>query len=397
MAAGKMYLAWSSNEEILRKADCGGAVTSLLNSALESKIVDKVLVVKKMGDNRYDGVLSFTSNSKDITDAAGSLHCVTPNIAKSIKNYLDGAWDTKIGVVCKPCDARAIVELAKRKQINSDNLLIIGVNCTGTIQPVKAKEMLQKEYKVNPDDVAKEDIDDGILTITLKTGEEIKRDLQTLEEKGYGRRENCRRCEIHIPTMADLACGKWGAPDKKITFIEVRSEKGQQLIEKSIEGGYIKFKEPNHENIESREMKIQEAVENAKIWQQKDFDYTARMSNSERFEYWQSQFNKCEKCYGCRDACPICFCKSCRLEADRGLVKGGELPPSRLFPLVRLSHVADSCINCGQCQDVCPAELPTSRLYHMLNKELSTVFQYESGMSISTPPPLATVGDKIQK
>jgi ferredoxin len=76
------------------------------------------------------------------------------------------------------------------------------------------------------------------------------------------------------------------------------------------------------------------------------------------------------------------------LEADRGLVKGGEIPPDRMFPLVRLSHVADSCVNCGQCQNACPMEIPLSKLYLMLNQELSSIFKYISGMNIEEKPPL---------
>ena len=54
----------------------------------------------------------------------------------------------------------------------------------------------------------------------------------------------------------------------------------------------------------------------------------------------------------------------------------------------------DSCVNCGQCQDVCPAEIPLSRLIFMLNRELGGIFKYEPGMDINTPIPLKSVTDK---
>jgi formate dehydrogenase subunit beta len=57
-------------------------------------------------------------------------------------------------------------------------------------------------------------------------------------------------------------------------------------------------------------------------------------------------------------------------------------------------HVADSCVNCGQCQDACPAEIPLARLVHMLNRELGAVFKYEPGMDVSAPPPLGTVTEE---
>jgi len=53
---GDRYLAWSSDEEILKRADCGGVVTSLLKFALETKRVDAVVAIKARDGNRYDGI-----------------------------------------------------------------------------------------------------------------------------------------------------------------------------------------------------------------------------------------------------------------------------------------------------------------------------------------------------
>jgi len=118
------------------------------------------------------------------------------------------------------------------------------------------------------------------------------------------------------------------------------------------------------------------------------------MAADERFSYWFGQFSRCIKCYGCRDACPICYCKDCFLEADRGFIPPGEVPPSVMFPMVRITHVMDSCVNCGQCQDVCTMELPLSRLIFLLSKKLSNIFKYEPGMDVTVLPPLRMVTDQ---
>ncbi|MCK4843399.1 MAG: Coenzyme F420 hydrogenase/dehydrogenase, beta subunit C-terminal domain, partial [Dehalococcoidia bacterium] len=245
-----MYLARSSDDEISKRAECGGVVTSLLKFALESKMVDAVLAVKARDGNRYDGVPVLITDPEAVIETGGSLHCASPNIARFLKEYLNGAFDTKIAVVCKPCDARAIIELAKRTQIEMDNLILIGLNCTGTLPSATAKQMFREEFGVNPADIIREDLEEGKLTITLKDGTEKQQDLDELEQKGYGRRDNCRRCDINIPIMADIACGKWGTDGKKATFIEVRSEKGSDLIEKAIEAGYIKVEKPDSAAIE---------------------------------------------------------------------------------------------------------------------------------------------------
>jgi formate dehydrogenase subunit beta len=391
---GDMYIARSSDKEIIEKAECGGAVTSLLKFALESKKVDAVVGVEARDGDRYNGVPVLITDPAEIAETGGSLHCSSPNIARFLKEYLDGASSMKIAVVAKPCDAKAIIELAKREQINLDNLILIGLNCTGTLPSAKAKTIFREEFGIEPFDVVSEDIEDNELIIKLKDGSEKKKSLAELEEKGYGRRENCRRCETNIPVMADIACGKWGTTDKKSTFIEVCSEKGSQFIEDAIEAGYIKVEQPSDAAIETRKKKDQAAVELAQQWQEKDFATLEEMSSDERFNYWMEQFSRCIKCYGCRDACPICYCKDCILEADRSFVPPGEVPPNLLFPMVRITHVMDSCVNCGQCQDACPMELPLSRLIFLLSKKIGAIFNYEPGMDATEMPPLRTVTDQ---
>ena len=391
---GDMYLTQSSDDEILEKAECGGAVTSLLKFALESKMVDAVLAIKARNSDRYDGVPALITDPETMIETAGSLHCVSPNIARFLKEYANGAFDMKIAVVCKPCDSRAIIELAKRVQINMDNLILIGLNCTGTLPSAAAKRMFHEEFEVDPADIIREDLEEGKLTITLKDGTEKAMDLDELEQKGYGRRENCRRCDINIPIMADIACGKWGTDGKKATFIEVCSEKGSNFIQKAIEAGYIKVEKPDIGAIESRKKRNEEEVLRAKKWQEKDFTSLREMSTEEKFNYWRGEFSRCIKCYGCRDACPICYCKDCILEADRGIVAPGEIPPDIMFPMIRSVHVMDSCVNCGQCEDVCSMDLPLARLIFMLNRELGDIFKNEPGMDVNAPIPLKSVTDE---
>jgi formate dehydrogenase subunit beta len=391
---GNMYIARSSDKEILGNAECGGVVTSLLKFALESKRVDAVVAVKPRDDSRYDGIPVLITEPGQLKETAGTLHCASPNLARFLKEYLDGASSLKIAIAVKPCDAKAIIELAKRSQISLDNLFLIGLNCTGTLPSVNAKSMMKDEFGVNPADVVSEDIEDNELIIRLKDGSEKKKGLTELEEKGYGRRENCRRCETNIPIMADMACGKWGTTDKKTTFVEVCSETGAQLFEAAIEAGYIKVEQPSAESIDARKKKDQAAIELARRWQKEDFASLEQMSSDERFSYWFEQFSKCIKCYGCRDACPICYCKDCFLEADRGFIPPGEVPPDVMFPMIRITHVMDSCVNCGQCQDACTMELPLSRLIFLLSKKVDAIFKYEPGMDVTKLPPLRTVTDQ---
>lgn len=390
----EVYLAWSTDDRILERAECGGVVTSLLAFMLGSGMVDAVLAIKPRNGNRYEGVPTLITDPESVIETAGSLHCASPNIARCLKTYLDGATDMKVAVTGKPCDIRAIVELAKRKQVARENVILVGLNCTGTLPPAAAKQMCREAFGVDPDEVTREDIEDGRLTLTLRDGTQVSRDLNVLEGEGYGRRENCQRCDVHIPIMADLACGKWGTGGGKVTCVEVCSQTGSDVLAKAVQAGAITVERPSGEALQARERKDKEATDAARACQERHFAEMRGTSSEQRLAYWTEQFSQCIKCFACKDACPICYCADCYLEADRGFIAAGQVPPDILFPILRTIHVADSCVNCGQCQDGCPSELPLSRLAHMLNVEVGAILGYRSGMDIGVPPPLSTVPEE---
>ena len=389
--SGNLYIARSTDKSILEAVSSGGVVTSIIKCALENGLIEGVVSVQAKSHDRFSGIPVLISRPEDLAGSAGSLHCSIPNIARFVKEYLNGATSMKLAVVGKPCDIRAIVELQKRQQIERENLFLIGLNCTGTISPSEARRIFKEEFKVDPKDVVSEEIDEGRLTIFLRDGTSKSVDLKKLEEQGHGRRDNCRRCTIKIPTFADLACGKWGTEDEEegAVFVEVCSDKGKALISNAVEKGCIETKTPPKTAVEMRSRREQEETKLSEEWRDRDFRPILEMSLDERFDYWKHEFDKCVKCYGCRDACPVCYCKDCLLEADREFLEAGVIPPNALFPLTRLAHVADSCVGCGQCQDACPMDLPLSKLFTLLNSQLNDVFDYVPGVDIEQGQPLS--------
>jgi formate dehydrogenase subunit beta len=385
-----MYYAWSPDEEIAESGECGGAVTALMKYLLEENVVDAVLAVKK-GSDLYDGVPTLIKDPEKIIESAGSLHCGTLNIATTLSSYLNGAKDMKIAVTTKPCDAMTIVELMKRKQIDPENVVMVGVNCGGTMPPVKAREMIEKFYDLDPDDVLKEEIAKGNLIIET-ADEEKEISIDELEEQGYGRRTNCRRCENNIPVMSDIAMGNWGVIGPlagKATFVEVFSEKGADVLQKAIDAGALKVQEPVPKGVEIRANIDKAMVNLANKWQAKDFGEEGGLLE---IDAYMDEFDRCIKCYGCREACPICWCIKCTIESESDdWVGKGEIPPSPMFHFVRMIHMVDSCTNCGQCEEVCPAEIPLAKIFHKVNRNIQDVFNYYPGYDRDQKPPLSVV------
>ncbi len=107
-----------------------------------------------------------------------------------------------------------------------------------------------------------------------------------------------------------------------------------------------------------------------------------------RFDHWMKEFAKCIKCYGCRDICPMCFCKECSLESDE-LIRTGEIPPEiPLFHLTRAVHMAGRCIDCGLCNEACPADIPLRTLYKKVADIVDQEFDYRPGYAGDQKSPL---------
>ncbi|RXE56477.1 formate dehydrogenase [Methanoculleus taiwanensis] len=395
VAKGDMVYAWTTSPQLAEKAECGGAVSALLKYALESGTVDAVLAVKK-GADLYDAIPTVITDPAEIAETAGSLHCGTILMSKLIKKYLGGAKNMKIAVPVKGCDAMGLYELAKRNQVNLDNIYMIGLNCGGSVSPVSARKMIAEKFGVNPDDVVKEEIDKGQFIIITKDGQHKGISIDELEEEGYGRRSNCRRCKMKVPRQADLACGNWGViGDKagKATFIEVCSEKGADLVNGAAQAGALATEAPIPKGIE-----IRGKVENAMLklgdkWRAKNFGELG--DGKERLKKIMEETSRCIKCYQCIDQCPICYCEECSTKKP-DMVTPGKLPVDFMFHLIRFAHISDSCINCGQCEENCAMDIPNALFMHALQTDLEEMFGQKPGVDM-TLPILALVDEKTER
>jgi len=113
-----------------------------------------------------------------------------------------------------------------------------------------------------------------------------------------------------------------------------------------------------------------------------------------RLKFWHDQLSKCIKCYGCRNACPMCFCKDCRME-QAAYTETGWLPPEfPNFQFVRFYHMADRCIECGECEKACPMDIPLRKITKYLRSKMKEIFNYQAGLDTKQKSPILTTLDE---
>ena len=375
---GDMFYVCARDQELLEKAESGGAVSALLKFALENGNVDAVLGVRK-GADIYDAVPVLITDPEKVSEISGSLHFGTLLLSKLFSKYLEKAENLKIAAAMKGCDVMGLYELAKRGEVRLENILILGLNCGGSISPETARTMVAKKFVVNPDSVEKERISKGKFIIETPAGE-FSISMDELEEENSGRRSNCRRCKMKIPRQADLACGEWGVIGTEATFVEVRSAKGAELLEHAKTAGVIETFPPVPKGLEIRKKVEQSMLKMADEWREKDFRPLGEEKT--RLKQMVDETSRCIKCYTCIEVCPaLPGAKISNLNVD----PLGTVPPSFAFHALRYLLVADSCINCGQCEELCPMDIPNALFMHSYAVELQEMYGYQAGQDLSIP------------
>ncbi|HWQ64495.1 MAG TPA: Coenzyme F420 hydrogenase/dehydrogenase, beta subunit C-terminal domain [Methanospirillum sp.] len=380
---GEIFYAWSTDSELRDKGSSGGFVSGLLTHLLSTGIVDAVSVTKK-GADIYDASMVILTDPTEIAQCSGSLYCGTLSSAKYLYRYTQSNPGQRIAAVVKGCEAKAIIELAKRNRVNLNDILLIGLTCSGTINPITARKMIVDRYEIDPDTVENIYFSQG--KCQVETSDTIfSLPIEDLEQDGYGRRLCCQRCQTRIPRQCDLVCGDWGVIGEysgNTTCIEVCSKKGAITLESAINDHAIVVEAADPQGVEMRS-RVEEAMQMLSLENGKE-QFSKIPPGDQLLKSMMLDMSRCIKCYQCTEACPLCVCEDCRTKKP-WLVKPGQVPPPFMFHLIRASHIADSCINCGQCEERCPMEIPNSLYMHALQSELEQMFGYKAGELPGTP------------
>ena len=122
-----------------------------------------------------------------------------------------------------------------------------------------------------------------------------------------------------------------------------------------------------------------------------DVEAIEAMDQDAKAAFWKEQYTKCIRCYACRNICPACNCTNCIFDQSASGWQSKDINASenQFYGVTRAFHVAGRCIECGQCEMVCPSDVPIMLMNKKFIKDIDTLFgAYEAGLETEGPVPL---------
>jgi formate dehydrogenase subunit beta len=289
---------------------------------LEQKKVDWIIGFET-------GSLKFTTTPLITQDAADTERLViNPFITNNLANFLTGIKG-RVGIVAKGCESRSIVSLIQDNKVAREDLVILGVPCPGIIDLAK----IERRLGIDRDDI--EDITRNGDKVSVRVGGQ-KKDFGIADVLF----DHCLACELPTPTEYDILLG-----DKRDPTPELKLS-GQDIA---------KLKE---------------------------------MTPADRWANWQEEFSRCIRCYACRNVCPACFCERCFVEETEPpwVMPMPQWSDNLTFQVIRNIHVAGRCTDCGECERVCPVNIPLRSLSREMYDIVGELFKFKSGMDKDAQP-----------
>ena len=300
----ELLAAKSTDDDVLKRAQNGGVVSSLLIYALNTGLIDGVLLVDKDEDWTPKPVIA--RNEKEILSCMGSKYTIAP----TLNTYKDAIYDFKlknIAIVGMPCQVQAARKLQLYSPLSEELgefKLIIGLYCHSNYSYDLIQDFVQGKLEISLTNVKKFDISNNKFYIYLKDG--TVKEVPKWKIKKYAWL-GCLHCKDFTAEIADISVGSSGSLRIDLNSVLLRTDFGLKFFYEAVKAKKIILsKEVDFLQLEKtalkKKMRIrkidQKTLDSLQMLDMLDFDiktYTTLMSLGDVNESQLAKVMKKEK------------------------------------------------------------------------------------------------------
>jgi coenzyme F420 hydrogenase subunit beta len=244
------------SRRIRNESGTGGMGTALLAYALEAGIIDVAIVGGRDPEHPWRAKPMLATSADEVFLGVRSDMTMIPN-PSLLHEAVVQLNHRRVGIIGLPCQSHGLRKLQYRGRpgrLADAIALVIALFCSRA-RPFRAQEHLLKECGgfASFDEIASLDYRagpfPGCFTVTTKEGQ-----IHRIGEKasGYGGyyhfgRDRCSMCIDFSGELADISLGDTyqmvGSSDPRWSATLVRTETGQELIERALRDGWIRVEE----------------------------------------------------------------------------------------------------------------------------------------------------------
>lgn len=326
-----------------------GAVRQFINTIWEQRGFTAILVSMNQGNDPVT-TPQIIEDPVQLDQVNPFKPLMTVNTAKMIPNLLKDRQGEELGVLLRPCEMRALIEIQKHQPLPIDYMSTICVDCLGTL-PLD-DYIWQAERKGDP-----EGLSDEALRFARQGG-----------ILAYRYRSACQMCTSPEAKGADININVIGLPVRQHILIQTRSIDPEGAFNL----GKITAGEAKQETIDQHERVLFKLSQRHQHTMDRLFDTLADYL-PKNVDAVVEQLDSCGECQACMDVCPIC-------EVDHP-----KRDSAGHYNRTDVMEWLISCAGCGMCEQSCPDHLPLSSIFGYIRENLNKEYGYSPGLYTNKP------------
>ncbi|MCE8428264.1 MAG: Coenzyme F420 hydrogenase/dehydrogenase, beta subunit C-terminal domain [Candidatus Methanoperedens sp.] len=232
----------STNEAVLRKAQIGGTVTSLLLQGMKDEVIDSALLVDK--EKGWIGKPRLATTPEEIIELGGTK-LSEASVLTCWRDAIKAGYK-KLAIVGMPCVTIAehlIDSSPDFKEFSDIHKLKIGIFCMEAFNYRGLfTEFLKDNQKIKPSNIVKVDVKGRMIIHEVTIEDKIAVHTYGLKELHKYSLLGCLPCHDYTAEYADISIGSVGSEDGWNTTI-VRTELGKKLLDSAVASGLLMKKE----------------------------------------------------------------------------------------------------------------------------------------------------------